>query len=89
MQRKETLIKKITKIQQKEVRWHVAQMFSYLRLEASETDRVMEILFEYLRDESRIVQTCALEALADIAALRCAGAGGFQCKSFGNCYSDS
>jgi HEAT repeat protein len=65
---KETLIKKISKIQQKEVRWHVAQMFSYLRLEAPETDRVVEILLEYLRDESRIVQTCALQALADVAA---------------------
>ena len=62
------LLNEVAAIEQQEVRWHVAQMFSYLRLEAPETDRVVEILLEYLRDESRIVQTCALQALADVAA---------------------
>lgn len=64
---KEKLINYVSKIEQQEVRWHVAQMFSYLRLEASETEAVVGILLEHLKDKSKIVQTFSMQTLADIA----------------------
>jgi hypothetical protein len=64
---KRTLIHEVAKIDQQEVRWHVAQLFS--RLELTDTDRkdVLEILSEYLKDKSKIVKTFSMQALADIA----------------------
>jgi hypothetical protein len=53
---------------QQEVRWHLAQLFSRLELSASERRRVVKTLTKYLTDASRIVKTCAMQALADIAA---------------------
>lgn len=64
---KKALIVEVSKTEQKEVRWHVAQMFSYLRLKPSETKAVVQILLDYLKDESKIVQTSSMQALADIA----------------------
>lgn len=53
--------------QQPEVRWHVAQLVSRLSLSSRERSGVVRILYRYLDDESRIVKTCAMQALADIA----------------------
>ena len=51
---------------QKEVRWHVAQMLPRVRWNARERQRVADILQGYLRDSSSIVKTCAMQALADL-----------------------
>ena len=64
---KELLINEIAKIGQQEVRWHVAEIFWYLTLDPEERRTVMEILTGYLTDKSRIVKTCAMQALAKIA----------------------
>ena len=41
---KTQLINEISRIEQKEVRWHVAQMFSYLKIDSKERDRIVDIL---------------------------------------------
>jgi len=64
---KSVLIRQVAPIEQQEVRWHVAQMIPRLELGREERSRVTEILFGYLNDGSRIVQTCAIQALADLA----------------------
>jgi HEAT repeat protein len=65
---KRTLIYKVVKIDQQEVRWHVAQMLSRLALTKTESEVVVEILMNYLLDKSGIVRTFSMQALADIAA---------------------
>lgn len=61
------LIDEVAKINQQEVRWHVAQMFSCLELTKAERGKVATILHEYLKDKSRIVKTFAMQGLADLA----------------------
>ena len=52
-----------------EMRWHAAQMLPRLNLTATERDTLaVPALLGYLQDNSRIVQTFALQALADFAA---------------------
>ncbi len=53
--------------EQKEVRWHVAQMLPRIRWRAAERKRVVRILTGYLNDPSSIVKTFAMQALADLA----------------------
>jgi len=64
---KQRLIYEIAKINQQEVRWHVAQMFSRLELTRDERQAVLTILSDYLKDKSKIVKTFSMQALADIA----------------------
>ena len=65
---KSKLINEISKIEQQEVRWHVAQMFSYIRIDKKERDKIIKILLSYIEtDKSRIVKTFALQTLADFA----------------------
>jgi hypothetical protein len=64
---KRKLIQHVAKIEQQEVRWHVAQLFSRLALTPKERRHVVDILASYLRDESKIVKTFSMQALADIA----------------------
>lgn len=64
---KKRVIRLAAVVEQQEVRWHLAQLFSRLTLSAPERGRVVEILTEYLTDTSRIVKTFAMQALADIA----------------------
>jgi hypothetical protein len=65
---KSRLIDQISKIEQQEVRWHTAQMFSYLDLDETERDKVIEILFSYIDiDKSRIVKVSSMQTLADLA----------------------
>jgi hypothetical protein len=64
---KTQLIKRVSKIEQQEVRWHVAQLFSRLELNKSERREIVLILNGYLEDKSKIVKTFAMQALADIA----------------------
>ena len=55
-------------IPQQEVRWHVAQMLPRLSLSARERRQAAEIVESYLDDRSAVVRTCAMQALADLAA---------------------
>jgi len=61
------LIQRVAKIEQPEVRRHVAQMFSRLALTPCEHRAVVAIVREDLNDKSRIVRTFSMQALADIA----------------------
>lgn len=65
---KTRLIREVARISQKEVRWHVAQMFSRLELTRAEQRQVLAILSDYLNDRSSIVRTFAMQSLADLAA---------------------
>ncbi|MBM2840164.1 MAG: hypothetical protein HW412_692 [Bacteroidetes bacterium] len=64
---KSKLITRVAKIDQQEVRWHVAQLVSRLELNRSERKTVHDFLQRYLDDKSSIVRTFAMQALADIA----------------------
>jgi hypothetical protein len=64
---KNKFIKKVARIDQQEVRWHAAQMFSRLKLNEKERREVFELLEEYLKDKSSIVKTFTMQALADFA----------------------
>ena len=61
------LLREVAPIDQQEVRWHVAQMISRLTLGRRERREAAEILAGYLGDDSRIVKTFAMQALADLA----------------------
>lgn len=52
---------------EQELRWHLAQMLPRLDLDPQERRRVEALMRRYLADKSRIVQTFALQALADLA----------------------
>lgn len=52
---------------EQEARWHLAQMLPRLMLTPAETRRVITRLLEYLDDDSQIVKTFAMQALADFA----------------------
>ena len=64
---KKKLIQQVAKIDQQEVRWHVAQMFPRLELGEEEQAVVVELLLDYLNDKSKIVKTFSMQALADFA----------------------
>ena len=64
---KNKLIREVAATEQKEVRWHVAQMLPRLELDEVERKRVFRVLLGYLNDRSSIVRTFTMQALADIA----------------------
>jgi hypothetical protein len=64
---KEKLVQQVAKIDQQEIRWHIAQMFPRLELSKEERAVVVEILLDYLDDKSKIVKTFSMQALADFA----------------------
>ncbi len=64
---KKRLLQEIAKIDQQEVRWHVAQLFSRLEWSPKERRAIVDILKNYLTDKSKIVRTFSMQALADIA----------------------
>ncbi|HBY99613.1 MAG TPA: hypothetical protein DEP84_37700, partial [Chloroflexi bacterium] len=64
---KQTLLQEVARIDQQEIRWHVAQLLPRLELSADERNAVVAILLEYLGDQSKIVKTFSMQALADIA----------------------
>jgi len=64
---KKKIIRTLSKIDQQEVRWHLAQMFPRLRLTSRERDILVDILLEFLKDKSTIVQVFSMQALADFA----------------------
>jgi hypothetical protein len=65
---KRRLISLARRVEQQELRWHLAQMLP--RLELSRQDRmvVASILRGYPKDNSRIVKTFGMQGLADLAA---------------------
>ena len=65
---KTILIQHVAKYEQQEVRWHLAQLFPRLDLTTEECKDVVAILKDYLSDESKIVKTFSMQALADLAA---------------------
>ena len=65
---KRRLLTELASIPQQEVRWHVAQMLPRLSLSARERRQAAEIVESYLDDRSGIVRTCAMQALAELAA---------------------
>jgi hypothetical protein len=64
---KHTLLGPVAAIEQQEVRWHVAQMIPRLDLDAGERSLAVDILLGYTEDQSKIVKTFAMQALADLA----------------------
>jgi hypothetical protein len=65
---KGALLGDVAALDQAEVQWHVAQMLPRLELTPLEQRRAVTILLRYLDDDSRIVKTCCLEALAAFAS---------------------
>lgn len=64
---KRKLLREVATIDQQEVRWHAAQLISRLTLDRRERRAAADILAGYLEDDSRIVKTFAMQALADLA----------------------
>ena len=65
---KKILIRLAGDTDQQEVRWHMAQILPRLTLKPGDRKTIVDILFTYLNDKSKIVVTFALQALADFAA---------------------
>jgi hypothetical protein len=64
---KKKLLRKLAKIEQHEVRWHIAPMLARLPLSKTEEIFVMRTLLAYTNAPSGIVKTMAMQALADLA----------------------
>ena len=66
---KNRLINEASRIEQQEVRWHVAQMFSYLPLNKDEMDQIIRILLSWIKgdDKSKIVKVNSMQTLSDFA----------------------
>lgn len=64
---KEALLQHFSRLEQQEVRWHVAPMLVRLPLDEAEQAQVMRRLLDYTNDRSSIVKTMAMQALADLA----------------------
>jgi hypothetical protein len=64
---KKTLFGLAAKSAEKELRWHLAQMLPRLNLDRKERRKSVEIMQVYLSDQSSIVKTFAMQALADFA----------------------
>ena len=65
---KTTLIGPLARLDQKELRWHIAQMLPRIRWSPKERQQVLDLLLVYLNDRSSIVKTFAMQALADLTA---------------------
>ncbi|CAB1057755.1 hypothetical protein D1BOALGB6SA_2510 [Olavius sp. associated proteobacterium Delta 1] len=65
---KTMLIRLARDTNQQEVRWHMAQILPRLTLKAADRKTIVDILYTYLNDQSKIVVTFALQALAEFAA---------------------
>lgn len=62
------LINEISKIKQQEVQWHTAQMFSYIKINRKERDKIIKILVSYIKmTDSNIVKVFSMQTLADFA----------------------
>ena len=66
---KSKFLNEIVKIEQKEVRWHMAQILPRFRLTKKEREDVYNLMLTYLKDDSRIVKTFAMQALTDLSMI--------------------
>ena len=64
---KKSILQRLAKIEQQEVRWHVAPMLARLPLTETEENTVVNLLLSYTHDRSSIVKTMSMQALVDIA----------------------
>lgn len=64
---KRKLLGPVAAIDQQEVRWHVAQLIPRLNLTDLQRAKAVQVLVDYLGDQSAIVRTFALQALSDLA----------------------
>ena len=64
---KKQFLQVIVNINQKEVRWHLAQILPRLNLTKNERKNIFDLMLVYLEDDSRIVKTFAMQALTDLA----------------------
>jgi hypothetical protein len=64
---KSELIQQVAQSGQQEVRWHVAQMLPRLDMDVEERETAVGILLHYIDDDSKIVKTFSMQALADLA----------------------
>jgi len=64
---KKKILNRLSKIEQQEVRWHVAPMLARLPLTKTEETTVVNLLLSNTNDRSSIVKTMSMQALADIA----------------------
>jgi hypothetical protein len=64
---KAALLGKLAEIDQQELQWHLAQLWPRLRLTAAEQQLVWLRLCKGLASPSRIVRTCAMQGLHDLA----------------------
>ncbi len=65
---KNALLEIAGRARQQEVRWHMALLCPRMNLRAKERGVAADILFDYLRDKSSIVKSCAMQGLAGLAA---------------------
>ena len=61
------VLTEVAAIDQQEVRWHVAQLLPRLALTPPQRAQAITILRGFLDDDSRIVRTFAIQAVADLA----------------------
>lgn len=64
---KKEIMNRLSKVEQQEVRWHVAPMLARLPLTEAEETTVVSLLLGYTNDRSSIVKTMAMQALTDMA----------------------
>lgn len=64
---KKIFLNQVAKIEQKEVKWHTAQILPRLSLTKKEREKVYNLMISYLEDRSSIVRTFAMQALADVS----------------------
>jgi HEAT repeat protein len=64
---KKQLLRETAALEDKEMRWHIAQMIPRLVLSPHEQRTAVRALTSYLSDPSSIVRTCSMQALADLA----------------------
>ena len=64
---KRRLLGEVARIEQQEVRWHVAQMLPRLELSPQQRATAIRLLTSWLDDTSSIVRTFSMQALADLA----------------------
>jgi small basic protein len=51
-----------------QVRWHLAEVFANVPVSADRSDRIVSVMLAYLGDKSRIVKSCAVQALGVLGA---------------------
>jgi hypothetical protein len=64
---KAELLGLLAETEERELRWHLAQMIPRLRLNGRERRQAAAKLRSFLSDRSSIVKTCAMQTLADLA----------------------